>query len=269
MRDQPEVIRKRVKEWLDSGQDQLSDELADIVNDAHGFMVRERFIDEAYAAGRLEVRLDALVKEVDGHRSHYRVVVSKGILELTDKLSPIGMNERGFGARRDGGERERMMLVEVREFDQLPQNMSRAFLRVQSIGLEGRNDFESPQRDGIEFSQLDGLVKKIVLGESDGELCLSGWCGVIRDGQFVRDVVERGSQVVNGIADDRGEVDRWLFGDVELDSWFAVARIALHRKSIRTRIQVSDGLVIERYEMHIGPPQLFDDSCQRVVNHVA
>lgn len=76
-------------------------------------------------------------------------------------------------------------------------------------------------------------------------------------GQFVRKVVEGTTQVVDNIPDDDSEMERWLFGDLECDSWFAVARIALHQHTVRAVVNVSGGFVVKGYEMMIGTPEFW------------
>src|SRR5581483_1870701 len=262
MRCQSEFARQRVKEWLDSGDDQFPDELASVLKHAHDFMVSERRVAEGNLPHDPQVCLDFLVKEVSGHRRYYRAVINKTVFEFRDECSSVRMGEncpRFCGERRQS---ERVMLVHVRQFGELPQEVQRALVLIEPIRLEGGDNLESLRRDGVQFLQTDRLVNEVVLAEADRELCLSCRNCPVVNGQFVGDVVERTAKVMDDVPNDDGEIERWLFCEVERESWFAIARIAMTSQSIRAVVHVSPDFVVEHYEMFVGSPELRDHASE-------
>ena len=264
MGNELELTWERVKECLQSGEYELPDELANVLNNAHRFVVGERSIPERYADGSVEFRFHFLVQEIGGERSYYRAVVNKSILELGQVLPAVGMRER---RAETGGERrqcERVMLVHVRQFGELPQEVKSALVLIELERLECPDAFQHLQRDRVQFLVRDGLFQEVMLGKCDGVLGSSRRSATVGDGQFMGEVIERGAHAVNSVTDDRGEAERWLFEDVKSEPWFAVARVAMGLQSVRAVVQVSPGFVVEQYQMLVGPPQLGDDSSERM-----
>lgn len=256
----PEVIRQLVKEWLESGEDEFPDELTSALQDPDWFAVGHRGVCERYASGGLEVRFDFLVEEIGGERCHYRAIVNKSVFELGNDAATVRMSKNCPSLRANGAQDKRAMLVYIRQLGELPQRVVLPLALVELVGLECGHQLERLHGYGVEFLERNRLVQEVVLCQADGELGFVSRLGTVPDAQLVRDVIERPTQVVDNITDDRGQIERWLFENSESDPWFAVARVALHDESVRATVNVSSRFVVKGYEMVVGAPEFLDDT---------
>jgi hypothetical protein len=189
--------------------------------------------------------------------------VNQVVLEFGAKPPPIGVHEQAGTVRPDGRECERSMLVEVREFMELPERVDR-LLVVKSVRLARFDPVECLDGQPSESILPETLVEEFVFGPANRkERHPVGRESVLYD-QGVNEMIKRRSQVVQDVPDNAGDSERWLSGDMECETGFACARIAISTEVIRARVQIGPDFMVEEYQMNVGPPELFKHTRERM-----
>lgn len=242
-----EIRREGLKEQCERREHELPDELAYALQAAQYVTAHNRGLVEAYADGQLRLQLYLLTidDKVDGELGEHTAVVHAFDGSIGLKDFPAGADELPDEFRVQCVQGEHTVFVAIREFLQVQQRVLSAGLGTHVIRLKSVDRSDRAFVDALESPVFAGL-RELLRCTADGKLMLGR--GRLPRGvyEFSDDVFQRAPKVVDDVAGDRGEFQRWLTEHVKAHpSACGVVGIALESQrrvrrgaSVRCGIQV-------------------------------
>jgi|SRR5579871_2783282 len=249
MNCQHEFVGKGFEEQGERGNHVFPNELSYCLKAAQYVESNELGFLEAYRNGelRLELCFRSIDHEIDGNFSE-NLPIAYGFSGLigAEHATTCGIDESPDERTIQRREREHVVLVSIGKLVEVEQRMSPPSFGLHLIWLEPIYGPNSPLVDSIEPPLVHGLGERFRVG-ADREHALKGGAMAIFPHQFVNDVVQRGSKVMDNIASYSGELGGRLLENLESKcSPCAVARINIgHYRSVRSTVQVKRGFGLE------------------------
>jgi len=255
VRDECEVIRQRVEEFVERRENEFSNKLAHGLKNGEDFQVGHRRIAERYLDGEFGVYFCFALNERAGHPADYRAVVHQTIGGVLPEQFIVARQEPESGTGTQCRQAECAMLVEIREFVKMPERvLAECIRRPHLVRLERVDAPITPVGDSGQSALVDSFVVEVTGRAADRVLrSIGGWKPVALD-RLVGEVVKSGSHVVEDIPDDRRKMERWLASDVEHKEAIASVRIAFGLNFVRCAVDIGADSLVQQCEVYVGTP---------------
>lgn len=268
-------LRRLVKEWLKSGDDNIPDELKGVLDDiANRTVVRHGRFVERYERASLKLHLHFGVAQ-DGEHSDFCAIVHRtGSLRMVEQLEghdrmPGGVSKGGLGVcTSQSDEAQSAVFINVVEMVENPVGVPfgraiRSVVRLQPLDECCRllgNPAHNPRRSPFILFVLP--ENRFVL--EDGEIRSRRGSAVVEKDELPSEVIQAGPEVVEAVPHEDAKAQGGRLPDVKAVDVARAFSIALIDDLVRIAVHVGLVLPVERVEVFLCPDDFKSDPVERM-----
>lgn len=272
MTRQAKIIRERIKEQRERGQHEHPDEFAYALEYAQHIGANELGFLESYANGQLQLEL--YFRAVDGELCRQVGQDPTVMYRFRGCIGPKNATVSGDEIPNrlcvQGTDCQHVVLIAIRERVQVVQGMRGPSRWLHVVRLEPFDGANGSLVNSLKPILSNGALE-IVWRLGDREQVLeAGRVSVTLD-QLFDQVIESGPKVVNNVASDGRDFERWLVENLQQQQTAcAVVGITLgNDRRVRLAVEISQRCCLQPAHILIGVSELHDNASERMMRHGA